>query len=522
MGHTEDAPQRAAQDSAGGKLFTFLARAVPVLALAALLLHPTQLTVRQWADALTGAIGIGAGLAARVPSAHVTASDALFLVAFLVWLVLRWRDGTLRRHVLGYPVALAALFACALLSLIPLLKSSPIWAPVVMEPARGAKQLVQMFLFFVCAYVVLRDYLGEERWRASLVSVFLAAAAVALLIGLTEYLRLRPPSAEARAAGAVVSAMRVDGTFGFRGQAAGAHEQIGTAGNRNVFGAWLTLVLPLLWAVFLYERRRSLRLAALVLSLVGGALLLHGGLWAAALLAVLALSFARGRTVFLATAVGMLVFYGLLFALGPQKQGQVLLDSVMLRRTEDRFRSLPIYETDEELERSGAGARLDRPPYDYPWQQRYAEWQPALLAVARNPLFGVGLGNYQKNINRFYEDKAFGTYRMPKGSHNLMEPGGNAFYAVWLVETGLVGMLAFVWVLLSFWHRACPSAVPEGPMHVLKTGARAALGAMAVGCLFTDYWVRGVGIALAFVLALASCRAEAGEQKVAPDDEACI
>ena len=477
--------------------------AVGLILTAAVLVHPTQLTVPlvEWARAAGRILSPLRAVTDRLPAANVTASDVLFLIAFVVWLLLRWRQRQLGEHVRRYPLALVGLFACACLSLVPFLKS---WAPPI-QYGRAAKQLIQLLLLFVCAYVPLVDYLGSERWRRKLVAAFFAAVACALLVGLAEYVRLRPPSPEARQAGAIISPTQVDATFGYQGRPAGAGERVGTASNRNVLGAWLTLVLPLLWAAFLFGSEPPWRTAALALAAGGALLLLHGGLWVAALVAMLGLSFARSRRAFAVTAAGMFVFYALAFSLGPQRHGQILLDSLMLHRSEDRFRTLPLYEIDEELDRSGRGAVLDRPPYS-PWEQKYIEWQPALVALAHNPAFGVGLGNYQPRIGGFYSAADLSAYRMPKPSANLMEPGGNPFYAVWLAETGLVGLLAFTWLAFVFLSRAARGARAEADrlMKGLKLGSCAALGAACFGCLFTDYWVRGVGGAFAFVLALAS------------------
>ena len=522
-------PSRPPAQQTGGKGFlALLGTIVPVLAVTAVLLHPTQITVRQWADLVTGALGVGTSLAAHVPAVNLTVSDALLVLAFPLWLIVSGARGTLGREVRLYPVALIVLFAVAALSAAGPLKPRALRMSAPVDYGRAAKQIIQLAIFFVCAYAVLVDYLSRPEWRGRLLAAFLIAAAAVLLVGLAEYARLRPPSPEAARGGALISAARVDSTFGFVGEAAGAHEKVGTASNRNVLAAWVTLALPLLWAVFLHGRRATLRAGALVGSLAAGLLLLQAGLWAAALLAVLALSFARGRLAFALTAAGMLLFYGALFSLGPQKQGCILLDSVMLHTEADAFRTLPIYEINPELDASGEPGNLTRPPFS-PWQQKYIEWQPALVALAHSPLLGVGVGNYQRAINQFYMPRHWDNYRMPvKATANLMETGANPFYAVWLAETGLVGLLGFFWLVASFLRDAARGAAREaasseapgglvealGGMSALKRGACAALGAAAFGCLFTDYWVRGVGIAFVLVLAISAAASapEAGAE----------
>jgi hypothetical protein len=349
------------------------------------------------------------------------------------------------------------------------------------------------------------------------------AVTLALVLGLREYMQLRPASPENQQAGAIVSAQHIDATFGVAGEAAGAHGKIGTRSNRNVLGAWLTLVLPLLWAAFLWGRQWALRIGALVLTCVGAVLLLHGGLWVAAVVALLGLAYARGIPTFWLTSAGVFVLFGLLFWLAPQQPDRVLLDSLMLRRTSDEFRTLPIYSINPELEASGRPGQLDQEPYSV-WEQKYIQWQPSLLALARNPLFGVGLGNYQKNINAFYSDRDFGAYQMPKASMDLMEKGGNAFYAVWLTETGLLGGFVIVWLFFSFLRRglrgvSAARAMDDRLALCLKAGACAALGAAAFGFLFTNYWVRGLGYAFVFVLALLSAAPAAGEAPTGAPEE---
>jgi len=510
--HAPDGPGRGASRRASPALD----RVVLALTLAALLTHPCQVIVRHWALLAARALGAGQALAESVPAFNVTVSDCLVLAAFVLWLCARWRSGTLRAALTAYPLPLLALFACALLSVPPLLKfGGPGSAGAQVAYGRSARQLVQLVLLFGCAYLLLADQLSAARRRRLVLMGFFAAVAVALLVGLTQYARLRPPAAAA-SRGALVSPHQVDATFGLAAIPAGPHEQVGTSSNRNVLGAWLTLVVPLLWSVFLFGPRPWARWAALPFAVAGGVLLLHGGLWAAALLAVLALSLARSRLHFAATAAGMLLCYGLLFSLAPQRPGEILLDSLMIRRSADRFRTLPLYSGAAAGAQAPAGADLESPPYS-PWEQRYVEWQPALLALARNPLFGFGLGNYQRHINAFYSDPDHPAYRMPKAARNLMEPGGNPFYAVWLAETGFVGLLGFLWLMFASLQRAIATASTHGDpwMRCLKRGACAALGAAAAGSAFTDYWVRGVGLAFVLVLALAWARDEAHGNRAA-------
>ena len=521
---------------AGPGLAGVLDRAVPILVLVALLLHPTQIGATRWLVLLAEAVGLDGLFQAAVATqadgsavslrsvllaVNMTVSDVLLLLAFVGWTASAWRERRLRHLPRFYPAGVVVLLAAALLSALPFLKPSGIMTGRTFSPGSAFKQCFQLFLFFVASLGVMADYLSRRAWKGRLMAAVLVAGAVCVALGLVEYAQLRPAGPGARDQGALLSVMQVDGTFGFRAQAAGAHEQVGTASSRNMLGAWLTLVLPLAWATFLFGRRAWVRGVSLALTAGGALLLLHGALWAIAVLAMLCLAWVRGRAAFAATAAGLFVLFSLAFMLGPQQHGYILLDSLMPSKRSDRFRELPLYEIDPPLDRSSGVADLTQPGYST-WQQKYVEWQPALQALGRNPLFGVGAGNYQANINAFYEgqpaDSAHNParcYLIEKPRKNLMEVDGNPFYRVWMVETGLAGLLAFACLLMSalgHGRRTLPATEAGASMdRALKLGAIAALASACAGMLFVNYWVRGVGIAYALVLAL--CVAEPVERE---------
>ncbi|MDP6107887.1 MAG: hypothetical protein QGI33_05580 [Candidatus Brocadiia bacterium] len=193
------------------------------------------------------------------------------------------------------------------------------------------------------------------------------------------------------------------------------------------------------------------------------------------------------------------------------------LDSVLLHKRADRSRTLPAHQRRLPFAPKSYGAA----PCD-PWQQKFVQWQPALLAFARRPFFGVGIGNYEGNLRAFYSSPPHPDYN-PAGAYSmdrplkvmLIEKDATPFYAAWLVETGLVGLLGFAWMVMGFLRRAAHTLprrhAGDDLARALKLGAIAALGAVCLGGMFTDYWVRGVGTALTVVLA--RCVAELPEQE---------
>ncbi len=131
-------------------------------------------------------------------------------------------------------------------------------------------------------------------------------------------------------------------------------------------------------------------------------------------------------------------------------------------------------------------------------KKQFIEWQVATrFNTPRENVFatGYGPGNYQLNIGPLYGyDSVPNEEKMPPDSNNL-----------WLVQAmsvGVLGLGALVWVIAHFWMLAWRAAR-------LNTGDW--LGAGVVGSLsawiFVNFFhalvVRGAGLVLAFVFALA-------------------
>ncbi len=73
-------------------------------------------------------------------------------------------------------------------------------------------------------------------------------------------------------------------------------------------------------------------------------------------------------------------------------------------------------------------------------KNRYLEMQAAINMLKENILFGVGLGNYQNHIGTYYNE-------LPKV--NTMEPKQNNGYLIIAATTGLFGIAALLFIFLS-------------------------------------------------------------------------
>jgi hypothetical protein len=139
-----------------------------------------------------------------------------------------------------------------------------------------------------------------------------------------------------------------------------------------------------------------------------------------------------------------------------------------------------------------------------------------------NPAFGVGLGNYQANINRYYDIEP---YTVRKPAKNYMEPDANNYFAVLGVELGIPGILAILWILFDALGRGLRAfvAIEKGFEKGLAIGVGGSMLAFMIVSLFTTPIVRGVAVAFVLILALGAALqaatakppAEGGEEEAA-------
>ncbi len=131
-------------------------------------------------------------------------------------------------------------------------------------------------------------------------------------------------------------------------------------------------------------------------------------------------------------------------------------------------------------------------------KKQFIEWQVATRfnAPGENVFAtGYGPGNYQLNIGPLYGyDSIPNEEKMPPDSNNL-----------WLVQAmslGVLGLGALVWVIAHFWMLAWRAA-RFNPTDWLGAGVVGSLSAWIFVNFFHALVVRGAGLVLAFVFALA-------------------
>lgn len=240
----------------------------------------------------------------------------------------------------------------------------------------------------------------------------------------------------------------------------------GTFGSRNVLGGYLALALPLFFGAALSARLVwPVRLALALLLAVGLAVTLSGAAYFAVAGAVACLAAARGPKVFVPVAAALVAWQALVLPRLPRENDLA------------HFQSVALY---------GGGGAVER---------RYPDWQAAYSMALTHPWLGVGLGNYQKHVGQYYDN-------VPRQT-GPSEPDIQNLYLVLAASAGFPALLAFL-ALLSCAARAARSAPDTGGFAAAL--ARAAAGSLAAFA-FTAIWhpllVRGIGLPLVFVLALA-------------------
>lgn len=132
-------------------------------------------------------------------------------------------------------------------------------------------------------------------------------------------------------------------------------------------------------------------------------------------------------------------------------------------------------------------------------KKQYIEWQSALNMMEdtreNNFLLGVGTGNYQLNVGRYYGFLP-NKEKMPRDSNNL--------YLVIGGSMGLLGLAAWVWILahhLKLAH-ALRRQTSDSWQRSLAGGLWGSLWAFAFINLFHALLVRGTGLVMVFLLAM--------------------
>ena len=524
-----------------------LQKLINLLLLVAILIHPTQVTLKYALEWLSQ-YAAGAGtIADQIPGLNFTAADVLIAVILPLWLI-KCLFARGFSAIGAVPLAAWLLVIAGAVSLFPFLKDADVCQLKFPAPGAGgeavppmkyigyAKELIQLILYLIVTYLLFAASVQWGRTLKALAYVFLIVATVVVGYGVVESLAVvdievpmiglskRADAAESQAAGAkgnqqikvqpaaaveaskeaaagegwvvkkIVNPMDVDSTFGFKMVAASTVEA-GTKSNRNVYGAFVALAVPLAFGLVLFHPNVLVKVWMLVVTLGGLASVLSGGALLATAAGMTVVAGLKGNKSVFATVLLLALAWLVAYPQLPRQNHKVILDSVMLRKSKDLYGSLPAPTTGKEIPEEGQ------------WQQKYTEWQAALNAIGLNPYTGFGLGHYQSQINQYYSmdlhsGDDYYTIEKPAGV-NYMEADSNNHYLVLAAEAGIPAALILVWLIVHFGRCAAVAFVREsdGFRKALAAGLLGSVVAFGVGSVFTVMLVRGLAITAMLVFA---------------------
>jgi hypothetical protein len=448
---------------------------IAVLVLVVIVVHPmTSLGISLgWLGRL---LGFGEKVVAKAP--RLTLADVVIWLAGVLLLarILLRRNF---RSLGSLPPAAVVLVLLAALSML--------FAENKLTAIADVVQYVEYFIvFYLAAVAVLTT---KERLRLA-VLLWLAVGSAVILWALIHY------QAASR------DALHVSGPFL----------------NRNVLGGYLAMLLPLSWGLMLDSRSVSICVQSLVLAVLALVVMLAGGPWIAALVGMGVITFARSPKLFPLFAVGILMLVLVLFPALPRDNVRVLATSLYPWDETQKDPTPDATPSPTGVPAPGATNLFDARRLN----PRYVEWQAAMKFLTpgahrelgmsrarhmRHLLLGVGIGNYQLNIGRYY---GF----LPKPNANTTEPDTNNLYLVLAMSVGIPAALAFLWLVGTFLHRAAASrrAASDDFLRGLCLGGAGALTSLLVTNVFTGTLVHGSGPAMILLFAFVSAGARLVER----------
>ncbi len=251
---------------------------------------------------------------------------------------------------------------------------------------------------------------------------------------------------------------------------AGIMDVKGTFGNRNTYGGFLAVTLPLILSLILLIKNWWIRIWGFIIISAAGFTLLSGG-------AALGLLLGCGMVCAFVSRRAFLIWASIIAV-----AGYFVLPSLPRDNVEVLKQSIRLFDEDGKPE------------------PRYAEWQASVQMWSEQPLLGVGLGNYQSQIGMNY-----GFIAVKEGPK---EQDHNNLFLVYASSTGFLGLIGLLTMLLFWFQRTASSFFscrnpPGSYQQILALGAMGAIVAFCATSIWTALLVRGVFLLFVIIVAVA-------------------
>jgi len=416
----------------------------------------------------------------------IAVADVLCALVFLGW---AFQQVILRRRAPASfpwpPMALWAWIAVGVLSLAkPVLDAEGTLSLGGLKA--GVIELAQIGLYFIAGYMLFTETFDTPAKRRRCVTVLLLAVSLVVLWGLKDYATVHVATAAWERAHADES------TAGDQSAKPSPMDVKAGFGNRNVYSAFLVMVIPLLVGFTLHDASIWRRVWGHAVCGVGIVTML-GPPHAWVLLGVLVwMLLRRGSQTARYVAPALTVFTLLVVAVLP------------LNRAANITELSDIYERGELFKLELAQEQADAPA-DLIVKKRWIEWQPALLMITENLPLGVGAGSFQRSIG---EAQYYGDVPNVKKA----EPDTNNLYLVVGASMGFAGLVCLLALLGTFWRWARALPTGDAQERGLSAGLYGAMLGMMCANIFSSLFVRGCSLVWVLVFALiAACMATRGQ-----------
>jgi O-antigen ligase len=417
--------------------------------------------------------------ALSVGSTTLTATKVIVILALAAWLVRRLavRDEQPLRAPLAIP------FVLLLLAMTMSLFAARSTGAALSELLRW----VEAFL----TYVIAADLIRTRKQLVLAVGVLLAGPLVEAIYGLRQF-----------ATGAGPASFAINDTLS---------RAYGTFGMPNSFAGYLGMGFSLAFALALFftaavligiltgrwpqysDGRKVISVpgrffrtvvfggltAGIALLILGGIIVsMSRGAWVGVIVGIAVMALASGKKVYLPALGGVLLIL-LLIASGHGN----LLPTLLTERFTSVASELRIFDV----------RHVMVTPANFAVVERMAQWQTGASMFMDNPVFGVGIGNYNAAYAQYH---IFPWIHSPGHAHN--------YYINIAAETGILGLLAYLGLVIMIFVQGfkAVSKTADPLYRAVAVGALGICGAVAAHNFFENLHVLSMGIQWATVLAL--------------------
>ena len=306
------------------------------------------------------------------------------------------------------------------------------------------KGIIQLILYFFLLYILLINHLRAIK-IATIKKILYISTTIILTVAFIQYTLLASEPYFVR----------------------------GFFANRNILGSYLCIVIPLIYVELISSSKKSQQIWMGMLLLITYLVLLSGSALLSTFISLFVISCMHGKKLFVRFFITVILLFSIYPFIMPDKnitalkefasiyeQGSISENYYRRSAQIDALKKTTLFtkalgdnrlmincndimsvKTPEIMQ----GERYKEMDNERHIKNRHIEMQASLNLLAENTLLGVGLGNFQNQIGRFYKE-------LPKV--NTAEINQNNGYLIVASTMGILGLSALLWLFFHTWKQA--------------------------------------------------------------------